>query len=182
MADYRTLSDIQLVRLLKEGDHAAFTEIYRRYWAKLYLYARKLLNDATAAEDIVQEIMLYIWTKKENLQTNISIAPYLYTAVRHKALTIIDRRKLQNKYLDSLSAFMDKGEYIADANLREKELAQMIDKAIAALPQKMKQIFELSKIERLSHKTIAAQLNISDKTIRNQLSTALKLIKLKIVG
>jgi RNA polymerase sigma-70 factor (ECF subfamily) len=110
------------------------------------------------------------------------IAPYLYTAVRHKAITTMGRKKLQSKYLSSLSDFMDKGTGIADANIREKELNQLIGNAIATLPQKMKQIFELSKIECLSHKCIANQLNISDKTIRNQLSTALKLIKLKIVN
>lgn len=181
MPGHQNLTDAELLGLLKRSDHAAYTEIYRRYWAKLYIYARKLLNDPTAAEDIVQDVLLTIWIKNEKIQDNRPIAPYLYTAVRHKALTHIKRKKLEGSYLNSLSDFMDKGEFIADANLREKELELIINNAIATLPQKMKKVFELSKIECLNHKTIAAQLNISDKTIRNQLSTALNLIKLKII-
>jgi RNA polymerase sigma-70 factor (ECF subfamily) len=174
------LTDAQLISQLKEGSYAAYTEIYHRHWASLYLYARKLLNDPIVAKDIVQEVLIYIWTNNQNLKDNVPIAPYLYTAVRNKVLTYISRQKLQNKYLDSLSAFIEQGEYTADKNIREKELQEVIDKAIDALPKKMKQIFQLSKVEQLSNKEIATQLDISDKTVRNQLSTALKTLKLKI--
>ncbi|MES2515887.1 MAG: RNA polymerase sigma-70 factor [Bacteroidota bacterium] len=175
------LTDAHLIILLKEGSHAAYTEIYQRYWASMYLFARKLLNDPIVAKDVIQEVLLYIWTNSENLKENTPIAPYLYTAIRNKALTYISRQKLQDKYLDSLSAFIKQGEYTADKNIREQELQEVIDKAIDALPKKMKQIFQLSKVEQLSNKEIATQLEISDKTVRNQLSTALKTIKLKII-
>ncbi|WP_416276570.1 sigma factor-like helix-turn-helix DNA-binding protein [Pedobacter sp. MR2016-24] len=80
----------------------------------------------------------------------------------------------------SLSTIIEQGNFTADKKIREKELQPALDKAIARLPKKMKRIFELSKLENLSNKEIAAVMKVFDKTVRNKLSNALKIIKLKI--
>lgn len=179
-ADYKQLSDEELIALLKRSDGAAYSELYRRYWSGMYVYARKILHDEEDAEDAVQEVLTYIWTKREVLKINGSPEGYLYGAVRFRAFAMLQRTKTFDRYLDSLTDFMDKGEYTTDEQVREKELIRGLDKAVAALPAKMRKIFELSRTGLLNQKGIAAQLNISNKTVKNQLSTALKIIRNKI--
>ncbi len=180
MNAYANFEDEQLVDLLRSDDYAAFDEIYRRYGSVLFLYARKILPDTCDAEDIVQEILSYLWLKRTELHITSSLASYLYSSVRHKALNLIGRQKFMTRYLDSLGDFMEKGEYITDESVREKELLRIIDKTVAELPKKMREIFELSRNEQLSQKVIAEKLNLSDKTVKKQVSNALKILRLKI--
>jgi RNA polymerase sigma-70 factor (ECF subfamily) len=180
MNAYANFDDGKLVDLLRSDDYAAFNEIYKRHGANLYLYAHKLLPDTCDAEDTVQEILSYIWTKRGELHITGSLASYLYTSVRHKALNLISRHKLMGRYLASLGDFMETGTCITDENIREKELLRIIDKTVAELPPKMRQIFELSRNEQLSQKLIAEKLNLSNKTVKKQVSNALKILRLKI--
>eukprot|EP01133_Synstelium_polycarpum_P009981 gene9981-11653_t len=180
MTDYRSLSDAELVALFKDDDRPAFSELYKRHWQVLYLYARKLIHDNTEAEDITQEVLTYLWTKRATLQINGTVVSYLYGSVRNAVMNMVQRRKVYDKYLVSLGDFTDRGEYITEEYVREKELLLRIENAIATLPPKMKQIFELSRKEHLSQKAIAEKLNISDKTVKKQVSNAIKILRLKI--
>ena len=180
MVDYKSLSDAPLINLLNEEDHRAFTELYLRHSAPMYMYARKLFHDPGDAKDAVQEVLTYIWNKRVDLQITGSVTFYLYCSIRHRLLNTIKRKKNYDRYLNSLSDFIDAGEYITDEHIREKEVLLEIEKTIQALPRKMREIFEMSKISHLSHESIAAKLNISNKTIRNQLSNALNIIRLKL--
>lgn len=178
--EYRAYSDSQLLDLLRKSNHGAFTEIYLRNWSAMYLYARKLTNDEAMSEDVVQEVMLYIWNKREELPIAIAILPYMYTSIRHNALRKIERGKYFDKYLNSLQDYMVQNQTNPDEAIHAKELSKSIQKAIDQLPRKMKLIFELSRVEHLSQKSIAEKLNISERTVKNQITTALKILRLKI--
>jgi DNA-directed RNA polymerase specialized sigma24 family protein len=88
MLSYGTLSDQQLASLLRDGDRAAFTEIYHRYKALLYIFAYKRIGQREEARDIIHELFLSLWTKHNTLEINTGLAPYLYTAVRTALLTV----------------------------------------------------------------------------------------------
>jgi RNA polymerase sigma factor (sigma-70 family) len=89
-------------------------------------------------------------------------------------------KKIRANYTKSFQDFLDEGEYITDNYIREKEFSQIIEKEIAALPDKMRQVFELSRRQNLSRKEIAEKLNLSEKTVKNQITNALKILRGKL--
>ncbi|PYF75470.1 RNA polymerase sigma factor [Pedobacter nutrimenti] len=181
MIKYKAFSDAELVALLKENDRFAFNEIYRRYWRIMYLYARKLLFDHKDAEDVVQEVLAYIWTKREEIRITTSLRSYLYGSVRNMVLNMANRKKVIERYLVFFGDFIDKGDFVTDDYIRERELTLAIQAAVVSLPPRMRQIFELSRNEYMSQKNIAEKLNLSDKTVKKQISNALKLLRIKVL-
>lgn len=180
MSSYSSFTDLELTNLLKSGDRTAFLEIYNRFQGLLYVYACKIIKDEEDAEDIVQEVFLYLWDKRSTIILKSSISSYLYSAVRFKFFNLLDRKKIRTDYKTSFQHFLDQGEYVTDNYIREKEFSQLIEKEIAALPDKMREIFELSRKHHLSRKEIAEQLNLSEKTVKNQINNALKILRGKL--
>lgn len=177
---YSKLNDIALADLLKKGDSAAFSMIYTRYRGLLYIYACKIVKDFDLAEDLVQEVFISIWDKRETIDFKTSISSYLYSAVRYKFFDFIDKQKVKSDYVQSLQLFLDKGEFLTDDYIAERELAALIEGEIARLPKKMREIFELSRQMNLKNTQIAEQLGLSEKTVRNQLSLAIKTLRSKL--
>lgn len=180
MAAYSTLLDNELIDLLKSGDQTAYTQIYDRYQGLLFVYACKITKDEDEAEDIVQEVFFYLWDKRSTILFKTSLPAYLYSAVRYKYFNLLDHKKVRANYADSLQEFIEKGDVQADHVIREKELTRLIEKEISLLPPKMREIFELSRKEHLSHKEIAEKLNLSEKTVKNQINNALKELRVKL--
>lgn len=181
MADYQKISDDELINLLKESDHAAYNEIYKRHFYLTYLHAYKTLGDQEQAKDIVQEVFATLWFKREFIQPIANIAAYLYVAVRNKIFDLIAHQKVEGKYLDSLENFLKTCSGVpTDHRIRERQLEAYIEKQIQQLPPKMKQIFEMSRKANLSHKEIAQELNTSENNVSKQLNTALRVLKTKL--
>ena len=180
MFSYSALSDIELTELLKNGDAAAYTVIYNRYFDALYIHAYRRLNNKEEAQDIIHELFTQLWTKRTAIDIKSSLASYLYSAVRNKILDLIAHQQVEFKYMSSLQDFMIHGTCITDHRVREKQLAELIEKGIADLPPKMKEVFELSRKEKLSHKEIAEKLNLSEETVKKQVSNALKILRVKL--
>ena len=179
MGLYSSLLDAELTVLLKQRDHIAFTEIYDRYRGVLYLHAYKLTQDTNEAEDIVQEIFIYLWDKAATITFNTGIKSYLYSAVRYKFFNILDHKKVITKHEQSFNDFTSKGAFITDNQVRENELKRLIEMEIAKLPEKMRIVFELSRKEHLTVSEIADKLNISKSTVKKQLGNAIRILRLK---
>ncbi|WP_316812862.1 RNA polymerase sigma-70 factor [Pedobacter heparinus] len=180
MITYNSYTDQELAALLKDGDSSAFTEIYNRFKGPLYIHAFNLLRDREEAKDILQQVFELLWTGRQSLVIKSQLSGYLYTLVRNKIFKTIAHHKVESKYISSLAGFATKGECITDHLVREKLLIEIIEKEISELPERMREIFELSRKSGLSHKEIAAQLNISEKTVRNQVNNALKTLRVKL--
>lgn len=180
MLNYETISDNELVELLRSGDREAFTEIYNRYKWLLHSHAYKWMQDREEAKDIVHELFVSLWTKRDSLSFPDNLSAYLYTAVRNRIFNVIAHQKTAAKYLDSLQAFIDEEQRATDHLVREKQMTLLIEKEIAALPTKMRAVFELSRKEQLSHKEIAEQLSLSEQTVRKHVQHALKILRLKL--
>ncbi len=178
--DLVSRSDDKLLLLFKAGDRQAYAQIYQRYWAVMYVYARKVMADEDDAKDIVQEVFTYLWHKGKDLEIRTSLSMYLYTAVRYRIFDLMDHKKIRSDYKIYLQQFIEEGEYITDDQLRAKEMLAVIEKEVALLPPKMRVMFEMSRNEGMSHKEIAAQLGVSELTVKKQVSNSVKILKGKL--
>ncbi|SHM77903.1 RNA polymerase sigma factor [Mucilaginibacter sp. OK098] len=180
MTNYSKLTDTELAALLKEGDHPAYTEIYNRYKFILHAHAVNKLREREEARDIIQEVFTYLWSKHEVIQFSGSLSGYLYGAIRHAILNKVTRKQVQEKYFDSIKAFAMQGDVVTDHLIRENQLKYYIEKEILLLPRKMREVFEMSRKEYLTHKEIAWKLEISEQTVSKQITNALKILKVKL--
>lgn len=180
MADFSNFSDQELTILLKNGNHHAFTEIYHRYKRLLYTHAYQRLRNEHEVDDIIHELFTTLWIKRESLVFKTNLAGYLYTAVRNRILDYVAHQKIASTYISSFATFLKRSENFTDFLLREKQLKILIDKEIAALPPKMREVFEMSRKENLSHDEIAIRLGITKKTVKSQVNNSLKILRSKL--
>ncbi len=180
MIDYSKLTDSELASLLKNGDQYAYTQIFERYNELLLRHAYRLLENRSEAGDIVQDIFLIIWQKRESIVFKTALSAYLYRSVRNHIFDLISHQKVVARYAESIGTFMEQGYTLIDDRIREKELAGIIEKEIAALPPKMREVFLLSRQEEYSYQEIAGQLNITHRTAKQQVYNAVKTLKLKL--
>jgi len=177
---YRSLEDELLLSFVRKGKTEAFRALYERYWESLYAHAKAMTSCEDTAKDIVQELFVELWDKRRTLNVQVSLKAYLYRVVRNKVLNTYAQNKIHEKYVFSLSQYSEVGENRTDHLLRENLVRKRLDDEISALPGKMRQIFEMSRNENKTHKEIAEELNISDKTVKKQVSNALKILKSKL--
>lgn len=175
----KDLQDNELLLLLKHGKREAFQELYNRYWKKLYTHALRVSKDEELSKDIVQDVFVQLWDKAAVLEINTSLAAYLYTVARNKILNLIVREDVKKKYLVTLADLLKNGEDKTDHRVRERQLADFIELQVAALPEKMQQVYRLSRQQQLSNPQIAANLGISSETVKRQISNAVKILRLK---
>ncbi|TDS14976.1 RNA polymerase sigma factor [Sphingobacterium paludis] len=178
--DYGILSDEVLMDLIRHDDQQAFAMLYQRYSGALYAHAYNFIHDREESKDVLQKVFAKIWDIRNQLPLHINISAYLYQTVKHVLINHIARSKVADRYVESLSSFANS--YVADTDhsIREKQLQQIIAQEIAQLPPKMRTIFELSRTAYLTHRQIAEKLGISEKTVKNQISNALKLLRAKL--
>lgn len=180
MVDYKKISDQELIVLLKKGEEPAFDEIYDRYGMMLFYKVNQMLRDEESAKDLIQDLFMSIWNKPENINEGANLAGYLYIASRNRVLTLIEKGKVRSDYLTELKQFSAEVSNVTMEHLDEKELMLLIVQEIAKLPPKMREVFELSRIENLSHKEIAMQLGIAEVTVRKQVQNALRILRDKL--
>ncbi|WP_231463943.1 RNA polymerase sigma factor [Pedobacter sp. Leaf132] len=171
-------NDLHLFDLLKQGNEQAFSKIYKLYWAELYNAAYKRLPEKEKCQDVIQNVFADLWNRKAELDLQKPLA-YLHTAVRFQVLKHIQRGS-KNSFL--YQAFEGKliSPLRADGELLEKEAKDLIELFIKALPKKRRKIFILHYFEGLSTAKISVDLNISQKTVQNQLTTATHALKFRL--
>lgn len=180
MAAYSKISDQGLLALLKEDDTDALAEIYKRYQGILYSHAYRRLPDREEVRDIIQELFYYLWNNRHQLRMTTSLSSYLYASVRNRVLNQYRNRKVRDNFAASLQEFVNSGENVVEEQLREKELSLLVEQEIAALPEQMRLVFEMSRKLEMSHNEIAEALNLSPHTVRNQVHNALKILRVKL--
>lgn len=180
MIDYNKLSDFDLTILIKSSDNLAFTEVFKRYNSLLYAHAVKKFSSREEARDIVQEVFCMIWDKRETLEPKSNLAGYLYVCIHHKLLNWIGHKKIQDKYISYFQRTFNENRGTTDNLIRERQLSAIIQKEIDLLPPKIRETFELSRHQQLSHKEIAKQMNLSEETVKSYIKSALKTLRAKL--
>lgn len=173
MNDKELWADETLLTSLLKDDEDAFKQIYKRYAPRLYAAAYNLFRDKPLCEDLIQELFADLWIRRKSLNIK-SLKPYLYTAVKNRVLMAMrsGRTMLNDTALEKLIA-----DYATDDRLNTKELNDILNKGINSLPDKCREIFQLSRNEHLSNKEIAERLNISVKTVESQMTIALRKLR-----
>jgi RNA polymerase sigma-70 factor (family 1) len=160
-----------------ETIYRQFKLVFDEYYISLSNFAFSYTKDKTASEDIVQEVFLRIWEKRQDLIGSSTIRFYLFTAVRNNCLTHIAHSK---RFLSFHAAHLEDNAVIYPqdkTDVHPPDRMAMIQKAIAQLPPKCKEVFLLSRIGNLSYKEIAKTLDISVKTVDNQVGKALRVLR-----
>ena len=178
MTNYSAQSDTELLNLLRLDDRAAYTEIYDRYALVLLGHAYNKTRDREEAKDVVQEVFTMLWAKRETLQVDY-LAGYLFRSVRNIILNQIAHEAVQDKFILSMEKFAASNE-IPDHLIREKQLMAIIEREVAALSPKMREVFVLSRKEHLSHGEIADLLGISEQTVSKHVTNALKILRVRL--
>lgn len=151
-----------------------YEELFRSNHKNLCRLANRIVNDKAGAEDIVQDIFLKVWNSRDSIQTDRPLDGYLYTATTNAALNYLESLNRLNKFRKE---FQPSNTENASQNITSKELQAEFQKALDRLPPKCKVIFALSRFEELRYKQIAEQLNISIKTVENQMGKALEIMR-----
>lgn len=172
------LPDNELVILLRSGDRQSFSEIYSRYWQKLYNTAYKRLRDKEYCKDIVQAVFADLWKRRAEVLIK-DLPAYLHTAVRFQVLKHISNKPSPGEFLDEFGELISSSVNTDDA-LMEKEILALIKLWVDALPAKRRAIFLMYVNEELSTREIAGRLGIAQKTVQNQLNTAMTAIRARL--
>ena len=170
--------DELIQKQLNAGEVVALEYLFHHYYDDLCRYTMVFTKDIAIAENIIQDLFVYIWEHRETIEIHISFESYLFQASRYKALNY--KRDNSNK-IDKLTLLKEKYNGKVSVSAYEvfeyKELNQIVSNAIDLLPDRCRQIFKLSRTDELSYREIAELMNISISTIDNQVHTAIKKIK-----
>ena len=161
-------------------DESSFELIFRSFHPPLILFANKFTKDPDASADIVHQVFINLWEKRDSIEPDKQIKSYLFTSVHNRCLNFLrDNKKFVKHDLPADSAALS--HYVEGADrLEEEELRKRIDTAIEELPEKTREVFILSRFEELKYKEIAQRLDISVKTVENQMGRALRILREKL--
>jgi RNA polymerase sigma-70 factor (family 1) len=178
-SDYSQHTDIVLLQLIAQGEQAAFTAIYQRHWKPLFREAMNVLRSQKEAEDCVQEVFVSLWKRRTVIVVTGTLSAYLHTAIRYKCFDRIERDMIRGGYLDDFIAYQAsrQSQSSVEEEMDARNLAASIDRLVDTMPEKMREVFRLSRQEQLTHKEIAGRLNISEETVKKQIYLALKILR-----
>jgi RNA polymerase sigma-70 factor (ECF subfamily) len=165
---------------MRQGDEGAFEELYNRYWKKLYNTIYSRTKSVEWSEGIVQDFFTSLWLKREQLRISTTFEAYAFTAVRYHLFHYIQKEVTRKKYSDSLKALPVYHPNPTEETVLLNDLNSRLSKAITRLPEKCRSVFELSRREHKSNREIAEELGISEKTVENHLTRALKYLRLNL--
>ena len=164
------------VKALKEGSVDAFDLCFRRFYAPLVAFARSKTSDKDIAEEIVQNVFAELWERRETIPLKTEIKQYLFSVVRNDCYDFARHRKVEQKYLDYLNNRQDDSTAFFDT-LVDEDFQKLIKEVYNSLPEQCRIIFYMSRLEEMSYKAISEKLEISIKTVENQIGKALKLVR-----
>ncbi len=165
-------TDADLWLQVQQDNGLAFQSLFVRYWEKLYVYALNRLRSESDAQDVVQDVMINLWTRRATVNIITTLAAYLHAAVQYEVLShlskaskMASRKEAWEKtILTEFTSFLDP--------VQLKELETIVETEVARLPEKMQQVYRLRQEKDLSVKEISRLLDVSEQTVRNQLNAS----------
>ncbi|SHM61340.1 RNA polymerase sigma-70 factor, ECF subfamily [Chitinophaga jiangningensis] len=175
MSDYNQYSDSDLVLLLKQDEHGAFTEIYYRYWKRLFTLALHRLSSRAMAEDVVQDVFSGLWQRRHHTIIE-ALGPYLAVATRYAAIRQLAKSRQILDTADIPENLLQDGDDTASLRF----LQQSMQEQLQLLPEKCRLVFDYSRNQGLSNKEISRQLQISEKAVEKHITKALQRLRLQL--
>lgn len=175
-----SLSDSELAERYNLGERDALEEIYRRNWRNMYNHARKMLRDDDQAADLVHDIFVALHEKLGQLELKDTIGAFLNHWVKLSVMKLIRHEKIKTDYYTFAMNYVPTAQSTTEETILLRELEQRFEQELAALPTRMKEVFELSRKQNLSYREIAQKTNTSEGTVKKQVYYALKILKEKL--
>ena len=167
---------------LRNGNEEDLERIFHRFYRYLTVTAYQLIPDEGKAQDLAQDLFFSLWTKRASLTVSGSLKAYLRKAIVNRCIDELRREKRRGGTSDEQLPYQAAAQTGADALLEVSELQQHINHAIDQLPERCRAVFALSRFHNLSNKEVAAKLDISVKTVENQMTKALRLLRQALVN
>ena len=159
-----------------QGNKSAFDTLFEKYYTRLCRFAYSFTKSVELAEEAVQNTFVKLWLQRNSIEITTSVVSYLFTAVRNHALNelkkITVRRSYESEYAENKTV-----EYLVGQNIKEGKFRNSVNKAVERLPEKCREIFQLSRNDGLTYDEIAEYLKISKKTVENQMGIAFKKLR-----
>lgn len=175
-----TLDDSVLIQRLQKRDEAAFEQVFKSQYKSLYAYAFTITGTEAAAEETVQNVFYKLWERAETLSIAGPVQAYLYRAVYNESLNYVKHQKVRMQHRLFVQHRREESTGAGSRSVQVKELEAKISLAMNELPEQCRTIFQLSRFEELRYREIADRLQISVKTVENQMGKALKLLRVKL--
>ena len=169
-------SDVNIIEGIQKGDFGAFENLFRKYHEELCNYAFQFFSDKDTVQEIVQDLFYKLWQKRDSITIHTSIRAYLYRAVYNNTLQVL-REKNSLQSLDQMGSFEQRVTDDYNSPLQVKELNIIIQRTLKSMPDKVREIFEMSRFDGLKYREIAELLSISVKTVEANMGRALKLFR-----
>jgi RNA polymerase sigma-70 factor, ECF subfamily len=171
------LSEVELITLIKQGNMKAFDEFYKRNWRGLYQVAYRATSSEDDAKDLVQAVFIGLWKCRLNLCPDQYNTSYLMRALKNNIINFCKKDAIRKRGVSELLQLDTVNEFTSEDSLIAKELAIALEGRIKELPGKMQQVFVLSRHQNLSINEISEKLDIAPRTVKNQISNALKILR-----
>ncbi len=175
--DHNFPEELFIFGRMAEGDEHALRFFFDKYYSNLCNYVNLYIHDQTVSEDIVQEIFIYFWEKRGSIRIDASVKSYLFRASRNKYLNHLRNEKshqaIKTEVNSGIETFVNPEDNLIDS----KQLEGIIEEVVSNLPPRCREVYQLHRNDDLSYKEIASRMNISEKTVENQMTIALKRVK-----
>jgi RNA polymerase sigma-70 factor (ECF subfamily) len=161
---------------MKKGKEYAFDYFFNYYYPGLCVFAQKIVAlPEQQAKDIVQDVFVKFWNDRERLDIRTAIRSYLFVSVRNRCMDVL-RKKNRSIQMKEISD----GHEVADESFETyilSELENLFNRSLGKLPERCREVFELSRLHGLKNREIAEKLNLSEKTVENQMTKALRVLR-----
>lgn len=176
-----TTCDYLLTQKLIAGDETAFNTIFKQYYKELCIFAAHY-SGHLECEEIVQDVMLWLWENRAVLPQELSIKPFLYSAIKNKCINLINHKQIKNRILNELleeyeSFFLRPENH---ERYERTEIVNLLTKTLEELPREYKEVFEMNRFKNMTYSEIATQLGVSPKTVAYRISQTLKRLRITL--
>lgn len=160
----------------------AFEAVFRQYFKPLCFYALKYVKDLDTAKEVVHEVYINLWIKKEEVDLRLPVKPYLFTAVHNRCLNVIrDKAKFHPKDATDIPQIrhIHESEF---TEIEKNELEIHVNVAVSELPERCSEVFLMSRMQGMKYREIAEKLGISEKAVEAQMTKALRILRERLKG
>nr|WP_321407997.1 RNA polymerase sigma-70 factor [uncultured Carboxylicivirga sp.] len=175
------LDDKWIIEGIKSGDESAYKSLFLKYYAQLVVFARKVVVDDDLARELVQDVFVTFYEKRNEINIHTSLKAHMYQSVRNRCLNQIKHNKIRRDHHANIFAEKKEDEAFVEDKLQETELEERIYTVVKTLPDQCRKIFEMSRFEGTPNQEIADQLGLSKRTVETQISKALKVLRKQLI-
>lgn len=176
------MEEKELVIRLKNGEHDAFERLYNKYWSQVYNFCRLYINSVEDTKEVVQQVFIKIWEARNLIKEDENFKGFLFIITRNLIFNINKKTFNENFYKFSvLTAFSGDAGYEIEEEISATQLKEYIYQLVDTLPSRQREVFLLSRKSHLSYKEIATRLGISERTVENHITKAMKYLRENLV-